>query len=388
MVREQVPNTDAIYALVDKNYGAATDAGGWDDVLADLASMFNGAAASLISAEKADGTLIHTAGYNISDAMVREYRSRFFVIDPRVAYALPRHAGSLITDQRVMASAKMKRDPFYAEFTPRYRLRETIGCATINNETLLAGIGVHRSLRGPAFDAANEQTFTAIIPHLRRAMQVAGRQQWARAYSEGLSRALDHVKTAVVIVDGSANVVDMNAAADALLAKADGLAVKSGEIKALRPADNVRLRRTIAGSAGTTAGSDFDAGGVLQVARRTGLRSYAVLVSPISSWAAVAFALPRAGAIVMINDPEAEPTVPVEPLQRLYGLTAAEARLVAAQAAGRRIEDAAKAFKISRETARTQLRQIFAKTGTTRQTDLVSTVLAVPFGPSRRRRDS
>jgi DNA-binding CsgD family transcriptional regulator/PAS domain-containing protein len=355
-------------------------------VLVDLASMFNAAAASLISADKADGTLLLTAGHNIPDAMMREYRSRFFVVDPRVAYALPRRAGTLITDARVMTPAKMKRHPFYAEFLPRYGLREAIGCATINNETVFAGIGVNRGSRGAAFDEANERAFSAIIPHLRRAMQVAGNLQWARAHSEGLSQALDHVKTAVVIVDGNANVVGMNAAAEALLAKADGLAVKSGEFKALRPADNARLRRTIAGAAGTTAGGDFDAGGVLQIARRTGLRSYAVLVSPISSWASLTFALPRAGAIVMINDPEAEPAVPVEPLQRLYGLTAAEARLVAALAAGRRIEDAAKAFKISRETARTQLRQIFAKTGTTRQTDLVSTVLALPFGLPRRRR--
>lgn len=388
MVREQAPNADAVYALVDKIYGAAADANGWDSVLVDLASMFDAAAASLISAEKADGTLIYTAGYSIPDAMVREYRSRFFVIDPRIAYALPRRVGTLITDARVMAPAKMKRHPFYAEFLPRYGFRESIGCTTINNETVLAGVSVHRGSRGTAFDETSERAFTALIPHLRRAMQVAGRLQWARAHSEGLSQALDHVQTAVAIVDGNANVVDMNAAAEALLAKADGLAVKSGEIKALRPADNTRLRRTIAGSAGTTAGSDFDAGGVLQIARRTGLRSYAVLVSPISSWAAITFALPRAGAIVMINDPEAEPMVPVEPLQRLYGLTAAEARLVAALAAGRRIEDAAKAFKISCETARTQLRQIFAKTGTTRQTDLVSTVLALPFGPSRRRRGS
>ncbi len=65
-------------------------------------------------------------------------------------------------------------------------------------------------------------------------------------------------------------------------------------------------------------------------------------------------------------------------MARLYGLTPAEARLVRGLADGRRLDQLAEAFGISKETARTQLRHIYAKTGTNRQAELVCLVLTGP----------
>ena len=55
-----------------------------------------------------------------------------------------------------------------------------------------------------------------------------------------------------------------------------------------------------------------------------------------------------------------------------FGLTPAEARLAAALAGGgRAMPEIASALGISRETARSQLRAVFAKTGAGRQAELV-----------------
>ena len=55
-----------------------------------------------------------------------------------------------------------------------------------------------------------------------------------------------------------------------------------------------------------------------------------------------------------------------------FQLTAAEARLASSLAAGEGIGAASARLAISRETARTQLRAIFAKTGTRRQAELTA----------------
>ena len=65
-------------------------------------------------------------------------------------------------------------------------------------------------------------------------------------------------------------------------------------------------------------------------------------------------------------------TVPSQMLRRLFGLTAAEARLAARLAMGDTLSEAAGALAVSRETARTHLQAIFAKTGTHRQAALVA----------------
>jgi DNA-binding CsgD family transcriptional regulator len=56
---------------------------------------------------------------------------------------------------------------------------------------------------------------------------------------------------------------------------------------------------------------------------------------------------------------------------RLFRLTPAEARLAAGIATGASLNEVADSLGIGRETARTQLRSVFAKTGTTRQAELV-----------------
>jgi len=68
----------------------------------------------------------------------------------------------------------------------------------------------------------------------------------------------------------------------------------------------------------------------------------------------------------------------MQALIEFYGLTPAEARLMAALVDGERLEDYADRQGISVNTARTQSKQIFAKTGHGRQADLIREVLANP----------
>jgi DNA-binding CsgD family transcriptional regulator len=53
-----------------------------------------------------------------------------------------------------------------------------------------------------------------------------------------------------------------------------------------------------------------------------------------------------------------------------FGLTAAEAKLAAKLASGVGIDAAASSLGVSRETARSQLKAVFAKTNTRRQAEL------------------
>jgi DNA-binding CsgD family transcriptional regulator len=59
-------------------------------------------------------------------------------------------------------------------------------------------------------------------------------------------------------------------------------------------------------------------------------------------------------------------------LAAVFGLTPAEARLAAIMAEGRDPERAAEELGIARVTARNQLKAIFAKTDTHRQSELVA----------------
>jgi DNA-binding CsgD family transcriptional regulator len=67
-------------------------------------------------------------------------------------------------------------------------------------------------------------------------------------------------------------------------------------------------------------------------------------------------------------------------LRAEFGLTKAEARLALRLAAGSSLASAAQAFNVKLTTIRSQLQQIFAKTGASRQSELVAMLLSRGYG--------
>jgi DNA-binding CsgD family transcriptional regulator len=79
-----------------------------------------------------------------------------------------------------------------------------------------------------------------------------------------------------------------------------------------------------------------------------------------------------ARAILTLTPLEARPRPGPAEIAKLFHLTPAEARLACLIAQGLNPQQAAGLLEISRETVRTQLKSIFAKTATHRQSELVA----------------
>ena len=79
---------------------------------------------------------------------------------------------------------------------------------------------------------------------------------------------------------------------------------------------------------------------------------------------------PFARAILTITVVRPRPAPKPQVLQRLFGLSPAEARIASGLAAQRTIAAMADGYCVSRETVRSQVKTVLAKTGTKRQLDL------------------
>ncbi|MGB6177118.1 MAG: helix-turn-helix transcriptional regulator [Methylocella sp.] len=84
-----------------------------------------------------------------------------------------------------------------------------------------------------------------------------------------------------------------------------------------------------------------------------------------------------AGALLTLNALGPKPGPPAAILARTFRLTPSEAKLACVIARGASPDIAARELKISRETARNQLKSVFAKTDTHRQSELVALLLQV-----------
>jgi DNA-binding CsgD family transcriptional regulator len=85
-----------------------------------------------------------------------------------------------------------------------------------------------------------------------------------------------------------------------------------------------------------------------------------------------------ASAVVFANASRSRTPSAAATVGKLYRLTPAEKRLLEALLQGERIAGYANRVGISTNTANTQLKQIFAKTGTSRQSELMRQISSDP----------
>jgi DNA-binding CsgD family transcriptional regulator len=177
---------------------------------------------------------------------------------------------------------------------------------------------------------------------------------------------LDRLACAGVLLDRKARVVRLNRHAEALLG--DGLEVRHGALVASDACSHRDLQQLMGGlRAGCLSPAAPSSRALVRRSERSPL---IVEILPLAALAADARGV--ALALLVITDIERRPTVPEDLLRTMFGLTPAEARLACRLAEGASLDDVAEALGIVRNTARVQLRSVFAKTGTRRQGELIA----------------
>lgn len=228
----------------------------------------------------------------------------------------------------------------------------TRGTPDLQQLTLLAG------------DALSE----TLIPHFQRALRLNRVLAETRQDRERALGILEHLPLGVMVVDESACVRAMNDRARRILDRQAALRLQAERLAAERFQDTVALRDLI-----RTAVIRADGGGTLNLE----------CDSPVSLMVMPCGVEAEGDTVdgcctVFIAAPDLGEHMQAETLREVFNLSRAEARLTHALVHGRSVEAAARELHISPHTARTQLKAIFAKTGTRRQPELVRKVLTSP----------
>jgi DNA-binding CsgD family transcriptional regulator len=168
-------------------------------------------------------------------------------------------------------------------------------------------------------------------------------------------------------------VLFVNKIAEELFRDGAGLRLRDNVLAAEIYSESERLQRMIAESHSAECFRD-GALSTLEISRGAGRRSLSVLVAPLRMARNDTF-LDDAYSIVIIKDSDARKKPPASILRSRFSLTTAEARLALEILNGDGIAAAARRLSVSQTTARTHLAQVFAKTGTRRQAELVRILL-------------
>jgi DNA-binding CsgD family transcriptional regulator len=226
---------------------------------------------------------------------------------------------------------------------------------TIDDDPWL--LSLWRGPRAGAFRAASAARLRAAAPELQRVARLAA----------GLSRVqdlhqldtLEALGIAAIAVNRRGVVLRPNAAAERLLGPE--LKLSHGRLSADRDSD-AALQRLLAAAAHPPTGAAAPDAVRIDRGQRAPLL---VQVLPLVQ-------RPAPIALLMITDLAAHPKPPERLLRTHFGLSAAEARLAVHLTTGQELPALARDLGVAHETARNQLKAVFAKTGVHHQAGLVA----------------
>jgi len=187
--------------------------------------------------------------------------------------------------------------------------------------------------------------------------------------------ALDTLPYGVFVVSPDARVLFVNTFATELLNEGEGMRVDhDGKLRAGRPGDSEALQGAVGRVASPAIAERAEV--ALFIGRESGERPLFCVVQPFADVSSGGD--PDRHVAVFVTDPEKAPSVAPQILAGMFDLTQSESRLLSHLVASGRLEQAAEDAKLTLSTARTYLKQIFSKTGTSRQGELIQMVLLSP----------
>jgi len=281
----------------------------------------------------------------------------------------------VVLGQELMNTRDLARTEWsdYCRLTGMFHL---VGAQFLLDERLITALGVHRRPNGQAFVEADRHKMALLLPHLQRALQLRERLEMAETGAGLAFELLDGLSVGVVIVDAQRRIVFANRIGARALSSADALVVRRGVLETHDPRDVPNFARIIAKAAQTGAGAGVDSGGFIKVARAVP-PPLPVLVAPLNS-RALGFGAARPACAVVFSVPDATLSIGAHALARRWDLTPAQARLLAALTAGMGLASYAASAGIGIGTVRAHLKELFAKVGCHRQSDLIRIVLTDP----------
>lgn len=189
------------------------------------------------------------------------------------------------------------------------------------------------------------------------------------AIEDGLKDAFDHCDSGMILVGPEGTIVFANAEAQRLIAEGDGLRAVNGMIQAATFEDSMKVRLAIER---TFRSSDARHDFMLPIRRSAGRRPLIATVQPLHRSPTTS---ERQRSLLNVLDPDRTIDGALALQCGLLGLTPVETRLALQLSLGVGLGEAAAAIGVKEQTARSYLKNIFGKTGTNRQADLVRFLL-------------
>lgn len=339
-------------------YSALLGEVAWQDVVDEVATVTDVDMATLFyhDAGSRRGAIMLASG--IPEAVQRDYSSHFAPLNPWMALVSSTPIGEGIVGEQILARDHFERTEYYNDFLKRHEQETSVGVTVRHDDGCFFLLSVLSGDKDFDRNRRRARHLTRIAPHLRRVSDFYQRE--AAGSFGGLADGVGEISgIATLVVNAAARVIYASPRGEDMLAAGDFLGVDVAGLVSFRD---------------SMAQSVFDH--ALR-GRYSDLMTKTVVVGDTEvTFVRVAedqgSAIFMGGALAILITERGRGVVSaIQQIATRYGLTPAEKRVLEGIVAGQRPADVAAAAGVAMETVRSQLKAIYGKTGTNRQSALV-----------------
>lgn len=341
----------------------------WNDALQALGEAL-GASGIVLFAQttgRADAAFLGGSGFE--SRTVREYQEHFQAKNILLAEGSDfHHAGAVRTSETICSESTLLKSEYYNDFLRPHDIRYSAGMTILRQGDRAVHLSLFRPHGQQPFERRETRFCSRIFPHLYQAVRVELLLAQPKERSAALEQVVSRLGHGIALLTAAGEVVYANQRLQELALAGDGVTLGRFGLTCSVPAETQCLGAAVASA------SCGGPGGSLSVTRPSGRSPLSVVVFPLAH-AHQGLGLRDANAAAIIVEPNDAARNVVLELQRLHGLTRAEARVAVRLAGGASVSEIASMLQISRHTARTHLKRVFAKTGKRGQRDLIRYLL-------------
>jgi DNA-binding CsgD family transcriptional regulator len=267
----------------------------------------------------------------------------------------------VVDDLDFIDSDAIAKNPYYQEFLAPHQLRWFAG-VKVSCDTELWCLSIQRTIDQDPFSETEKDQLARLSDRLSTSAAIS--RAFGASSAAGALEAFEISGTAVVLINRHGKVYKANQSAQKLLV--GDIEIKKGRLVAKDAEATNSLDRAVYDLMQRPVGG-LTAPVSLPRKDRRPVLAYAARLSSMTS-----NALADCQAMVILVDLETKIQSHEVTLRTVFRLSEAEAKLASQLAAGEPLEAVADRLGIAKETSRSQLKSIFAKTGAHRQAELVA----------------
>lgn len=356
------------HSLVQSLYGALTDREGFHGFLANLVNLINGCAAQLIIVRKNPLQVDHLWYHGLSDEFLDWYLENNMI------------AQDVVTNQAINQSPGLFQSalPLLPDFQPgeEYSKWETdqdmldsawlVVDSTATHTFLLT---IQRTVAQGPYQESELQSLNGLVPHIRQAVLLYRQLESRSKAASSLASAIEVLPDATFVLDSFASVLYSNKTARNLLQREQCLRIQQDRFNFVQKDLQAAFLQSSSQVIRSSMGKESCSSETLFL-KREGRTPLIFVIRPVES-----SELLTGGALVTVYDQATRVLPTAEHIATYFKLTPAEGQVCENLIAGMDPQGCADQLGRSVATVRSHLKQIFQKTGCSRQGELISRIL-------------